>query len=137
MKTRVSTNVSAPPSKVWQALTDPEIVKQYLFGTQVVTDWKEGRPIRWKGVWQGKPYEDKGIVLKVVPEKLLETTYWSGNEGLPDEPEYYKTVTYELAPEGTGTRITLTQDNNRSAEERDHSTQNWKMVLDALKKVLE
>lgn len=134
---KVEVIINAPINKVWEALTDPKIIKQYLFGTEVVTDWKVGSPIIWKGVWQGKPYEDKGKILQITPEKILETTYWSGMSGLPNEPKYYKKVTYELTESNGYTKLILTQDNNSTREDKNHSEQNWKMVLDGLKKLLE
>ncbi len=136
-KARVTTLIHAPVSKVWQALTDPDLIQQYLFGTRANTDWQVGHPITWRGEWQGKTYEDKGTVLQVVPERLIETTYWSSMAGLPDTPENYKKVTYELQPVEGGTLLTLTQDNNTSIEDKTHSEQNWKMVLDGLKKLVE
>jgi hypothetical protein len=86
---------------------------------------------------QGKTYEDKGKALQIEPEKLLVSTFWSSFSGLPDVPENYKTVRYELSNEVDGTRLTITQDNNDSQEETDHSGQNWNMVLDGIKKLLE
>ena len=61
------TDISAAPDRVWSALVDPEQIKQYMFGSQVVTDWQPGSPIVWKGVYDGKPYEDKGEVLEIDP----------------------------------------------------------------------
>lgn len=129
--------INSPVSRVWDALTNPELIKQYLFGTQVTTDWKVGNPITYKGTWEGKTYEDKGKVLQVEPEKLLVSTFWSSLSGLPDVPESYNTVRYELSPESGGTRLTVTQDNNATPEEASHSEQNWKIVLDSMKKMLE
>ena len=129
--------INAPLSSVWDALTNPEIIKQYFFGTQVVTDWKVGSPIKWIGNWKGRTYEDKGEILRFEPEKVLETTYWSSMAGLPDKPENYKKVTYILATDGNETSITLTQDNNSSEEEKNHTQENWNMILQALKKLLE
>src|SRR5260370_13943859 len=91
---KVSRTISASPAKVWEALTKAELIKQYLFGTEAISDWKVGSPIIYKGVWQGKSYEDKGIILKLVPEKVFESTYWSSMAGIPDIPENYKKVTY-------------------------------------------
>jgi hypothetical protein len=31
--------IAAPPGRVWAALTDPEQIKEYMFGSEVVTDW--------------------------------------------------------------------------------------------------
>ena len=132
-----TTKINAPASKVWDALTNPGLIKQYLYGTEVTSDWKVGSPITYKGEWRGKNYEDKGEILQMEPDKLLVSTFWSSLAGLPDVPENYKTVRYELSPENGGTRITITQDINASQEEADHSAQNWTTVLDKLKELLE
>jgi uncharacterized protein YndB with AHSA1/START domain len=129
--------INATTAKVWDALVNPEIIKQYLFGTNAVSDWKAGSPIKYTGMWNGKNYEDKGTILHVVPEKLLETTYWSGISGLRDTPENYKKVRYELQRVTGGTRIEITQDNNATEEEKQHTEQNWKTVLNTMKDVLE
>jgi len=129
--------INAPASKVWDALTKPELIKQYLFGTEVTTDWQVGSPITYKGEWEGKTYEDKGKVLQIEKEKLLVSTFWSSLSALADIPENYKTVRYELSADNKGTRLTITQDNNNSQEEADHSGQNWKMVLEGIKKLVE
>jgi uncharacterized protein YndB with AHSA1/START domain len=130
--------IDAPKDRVWDALTDPEMVKQYMHGTKMSTDWKEGSPISWKGEWKGKPYEDKGTVLAVRPQKLLTYTHWSPMGGSEDKPENYHTVTYELSGEDGKTTLTLTQDNNPTQEEADKMAQdNWGPVLDALKETAE
>ncbi len=55
---RASTTVHAPASAVWRALTDPQMIKQYMFGTTVVSDWQEGDPIVWQGEWRGALVQD-------------------------------------------------------------------------------
>ena len=134
---QATTLVNAPASKVWDALTSPSLIKQYLYGTEVTSDWKVGSPITYRGEWEGKSYEDKGEILQIEPEKLLVSTFWSSLAGLPDVPENYKTVRYELSPEGSRTKLTITQDNNDTQEEANHSEQNWNTVLDKLKELLE
>jgi uncharacterized protein YndB with AHSA1/START domain len=132
-----STTIHAPASKVWDALTKPELIKQYLFGTDVISDWKVGSPITYKGEWQGKSFEDKGKITEFEPKKRLSSTHWSPLSGVPDSPENYHTVTYELSEKDGSTDVTIIQDNNANEEERTHSEQNWKTVLDGMKKLLE
>jgi len=134
---KAETTIDVPISKVWDALINPEIIKQYMFGSTVVSSWQEGSPIIWKGDWEGKPYEDKGEIIKIEPEKLLVITHFSPLSGDADVPENYHTLSYELTPEGSCTKLKLTQDNNASEEEKNHNDKNWKMVLDVLKKLLE
>lgn len=134
---RASVTINASPARVWAALTTPTLIKKYFFGSDIVTDWRVGHPILYRGEWQGRAYEDKGIILEFEPEKRLVTTHWSPLAGVPDTPDNYHTVAYELAPQGSATQVLLTQDNNASEEERSHSEQNWNMVLQGLKKLLE
>ncbi|PWU23495.1 ATPase [Candidatus Cerribacteria bacterium 'Amazon FNV 2010 28 9'] len=132
-----SLQIDAPPEKVWKALTNPALVKQWLFGTEMKTDWNVGSSITYSGVWDGKPYEDKGKVLAIIPNKLIETSYWSVAYGLPDEPQNYKKVVYSLEEKDGGTLLTITQDNNATEDDKEHSQQNWSTVLEALKKTVE
>ena len=132
-----TTTIDAPVSKVWQALVTPEMIKQYLFDTDVISDWNVGSPIIYRGEWEGKPFEDKGKILEIAPEKTLKSTHWSPLSGVPDTPENYHTVTYTLTEQGDSTEVTITQDNNASEEEKAHSEKNWQTVLDGMKKLLE
>lgn len=132
-----STTVRASANEVWKALITPAAIKQYMFGATVVSDWKEGGPIVWKGEWQGRPYEDKGAILEVKPGRRLSYSHFSPLAGLPDTPENYHTITVELTSEGAQTRVSLSQDNSATEQERQHSERNWEMLLAALKQFIE
>ena len=134
---KAETKVNAPVDKVWDALVNPEAIKQYMFGTNVASDWKEGSPIVWKGEWKGKAYEDKGVILKLQPERMLQYSHFSPLSGQPDKPENYHTVTIELSSDEAKTLVSLSQDNNPTEEARKHSEENWKTMLANLKKFLE
>ena len=129
--------IHSPASNVWDALTKPELIKQYLFASDVISDWKVGSPITYKGEWQGKPFEDKGEILKVEPEKILVSTHWSPLSGVPYTPENSHTVTYKLNGNGDSTEVTIIQDNNANEKEKAESEQNWRTVLEGMKKLLE
>jgi uncharacterized protein YndB with AHSA1/START domain len=126
----------APISKVWNGLTDPVIVKQYFFGTNLKSDWKVGSPITFSGEWEGKTYTDRGIILDIVPPRLLKYTYWSSMSGTEDKPENYNNITYELTENDGVTTLILTQDGVKSQEAMEHSENNWQSVFDGLKKIL-
>ncbi len=132
-----SVTIDAPVSKVWEAIVTPSIIKKYLFDTNVTSDWKEGSNIEYAGEYEGKSYHDKGVIKKLVPEKVFQSTYWSSMSGKEDKPENYNLVTYILSVEDGKTIVTLTQDNIATSEERTHSTNNWDMVLQKLKEVVE
>jgi len=134
---KASTTIDAPIERVWDALTNPELIKQFMFGTEAVSDWKVGKGIIWKGVWQGKHYEDKGTILKMEAPHLLQYSHFSPLSGAPDVPENYHTLTYMLTAKGDKTLVELSQDNNASDEEVQHSKGMWEQLLVSLKKVLE
>ena len=132
-----SITVNAPATKVWQALTDAAIVKQYFFGTNVRTDWKKGSPIFWEGEWEGKTYQDKGEIIDVDPGKFVKYSYWSSMSGTEDKPENYANVTYELAEKDGATVLTVTQDNVKNKEAKEHSEQNWQAIFGKMKEMVE
>ena len=130
--------IQAPMAQVWDALTNPDKVRKYLHGTNLVSDWKEGSPISWKGEWKGQSYEDKGAVLESDPPRHLKYTHWSPMGGSEDKPENYHTLTYELTEQGGDTVLTLVQDNNASQEDADKmAADNWGPVLQGLKQTAE
>jgi len=134
----VSTTIEANPERVWAALTEPHLIEQYFMGARAESDWKVGRTITWSGTWKGQPYEDKGEILEVEPQRLLKYTHWSPMGGSEDRPENYHTVTYELAGADGHTTLTLKQDNNPTEEEaRAMADNNWGPVLEGLKETAE
>ena len=134
---KAETTINAPAAKVWHALVTPADITLYMFGTTVTSDWREGSPITWKGEWKGKPYEDKGVIKTFTPERTLRYTHFSPLSGQPDKPENYHTVTIEITPANTATKVTLSQDGNATDEEKKHSEGNWSQVLAGLKKFVE
>jgi len=129
--------INAPVEKVWDSLVNPDLIRKYMFGSKVVSDWNEGSPITWKGKWQGRSYEDKGTIIRKIPLKTLELTHFSPLNGVPDEPGNYHTLVFNLSSTGPGTNLHLTQDNNLDENSRNQSQENWETMLQNLKKLLE
>lgn len=129
--------IKASLAKVWHALTDPETIKKYLFGTNTITDWKVGSPIYFRGEWEGKSYEDKGIILEIMPEKILKYSYWSSMSGTEDKPENYQVVSYLVKSNDGQTELTIVQEGSKSEEAKNHTQQNWKAIMDSLKTIVE
>ena len=139
---RVTTTIDAPPSEVWAALTDKGKMKVFFFGSDIDTNWQVGSPIRFRGDCKGTKYEDKGVIKAFEPGKRLTFTHWSPLTKVPDTPEHYHTVTFELSPKGKQTEVALTQENEndselRTQQAREELKKNWSMLLAGLKKVVE
>ncbi len=133
---KASTIFHAPIEKVWDALTNPTLVKQYFFGTELVADWKVGGTIYFRGVWEGKPYEDKGIIQTYEENKTLSYLYRSSWDTLPDILENYLLVTYTLAKTENGTELTIAQQ-SATAEKAKDSEGNWYGMMEGMRKIIE
>lgn len=138
LKLTEAISINATAVEIWSALTNKELIKEYFWGTETNTDWKEGSQISFTGMWEGKTYEDKGTVLKVEKEKLLQHDYWSsfwGNDVGPDERSI---ITYEITGNGNAeTTLTVKQEGFKDASSRDHSIGNWQGILKNIKNLLE
>ena len=134
---KAQTTIDTSVDKVWKALTDPKMIKEYMFGTTVTSDWEEGSEITWKGEMNGKKYEDKGKILEFAPEKKLKYSHFSPLSGQPDKPENYHDVTITLKEGKDKTDVTLTQNRNGSEKEKKEAEKNWDAMLGSLKKLLE
>jgi uncharacterized protein YndB with AHSA1/START domain len=130
-------SIAASPERVWTALTTPELIKQFMFGADVHTDWKVGSPLTYTGEYQGKKYEEKGTIKKIEPGKVLAATHFSSMSGKPDVPENYALVTWELEPNQDETVLSVDQDNIDSEKGVEQSKQNWTGVLASIKKIVE
>jgi len=127
------TEIDAPAPDVWRALTDPDHIEQYMFGSKVETDWQVGSPITWSGEWEGKAYQDRGEVLQYDEPTALSMTHFSPLTGQEDAPENYHRLVYELTEHDGHTHLSLSQDGNGSAEEAEHSRGMWQQMLASLK----
>ncbi len=132
-----SIQINGSSSEVWDALTNPEKIKIYLFGTETITDWKAGSAIVFQGEYQGTQYKDKGNVLENEPNRLLKYNYWSGFSGLEDIPENYAIVLYEIATSGRQLTLTWTQTGFASEQGMQHTDQALPGMLEQIKAMIE
>jgi uncharacterized protein YndB with AHSA1/START domain len=135
--TTTAVEIHAPIEEVWAAITTPERIKEWFFGVDTRSDWTEGSELVHTGEWQGRPYEDRGTILRIDPPRLLVHTHWSAMSGRPDRPEHYEEVTWTLSAEDGSTRLTVAETNLPSEQARDMSEQSWRTALDTLKELLE
>jgi uncharacterized protein YndB with AHSA1/START domain len=139
---RVIKTIAASTGEIWKALTTRDTLKAFFFGAEVETDWQVGHAIRFKGTFKGKSYEDKGEIQRVEPRRHLSFSHWSPLAGVPDAPEHYHLVSFDLEPRGEATQVTLTQANleggikESDIEHRAEYEKNWGAVLDGLDRVV-
>jgi len=136
---RVSLTINAPRAKVWDALVDPEKIKQYILASDVVSAWREGSSIVWKSEFHGKPFEIKGTILRLEPQRLLEfdqsRPVFRATQVV--RPSDYHRVTIELSDEGAQTHLSLIEQGNASERELAHAQGGWQLALGNMKALLE
>ncbi|MCP2028547.1 uncharacterized protein YndB with AHSA1/START domain [Flavobacterium sp. HSC-32F16] len=137
LRIQKSISINASTAKVWHALTNPELIKIYFFGTECLSEWKKGSAILYKGIYEGIPYEDKGNVIDIETEKFILYNYWSSFSGTEDIPANYSEIKYELSADENGTIFTIVQGGFKTQEAHDHSDKNWGYVMEGLKDMLE
>jgi len=143
VKNEITINSTA--SKVWNALTNPEETKKYMFGCETVSDWKIGSPLLWKGSYEGQEMVFvKGIILDIDSEKFLAYTVIDpNNKTLEDIPENYLTVTCSLSEENNQTILTVTQGDYAKVGDGENRYKHtiegggWQPILDAIKTLVE
>lgn len=130
--------INSSAKDVWDALVNPEKIKQYLFGTQTTSDWKVGSTILFEGEMGGQQYKDKGNVLEVKENELIKYNYWSGFSGLADIPENYCTVIYKIEKNNTNSvTFTWEQIGFSSEENKCHTENGLGNMLEQIKEIIE
>jgi uncharacterized protein YndB with AHSA1/START domain len=116
MKTTDSTvKILAPASKVWRALTVPELVKQWQYGAELLTTWEPGSPIIFRNEWNGQVFEQKGTVLEFMPVRRVKYSLFFPRPDLQDVPEHYFFMIYELSESEGITSLLVRQEDPRPA----------------------
>ena len=145
MKTAITDNpivnksirIKGTPAQVWDALTNPAKTREYFFNCEVISDWKVGRAITFKGLAMSKKIELRGEILAIEPERLLKYTLKNSEDKNSDT---VSTVTDRLEYVNGETVVSITDDVGAGdgAEERyEKSVQGWDNILSGLKAIVE
>lgn len=138
--------LNAPMAAVWDALTNPEQTKHYMYGCEAISDWKPESPLIWR-------YRDEagneqiaveGHIVAIEPERYLAYTAVDPNITIDDSSEQPITITYTLATENERTVLTVTQgdyakvaDGERRYQEADNNGEGWNPILQQIKALVE
>jgi uncharacterized protein YndB with AHSA1/START domain len=114
VKTSNSTiKIHAPAKKVWLALTSPDLVKQWQYGSDLLTTWEVGAPIVFRNEWNGQVFEQKGTVLEFAPVSRAKYSLFVPRPDLQDIPEHHFFMTYELSESDGITSLLVRQEDPR------------------------
>lgn len=135
-----SISINATKEKVWNALTNPEITKQYLYGCEVQSNWIEGNDVIWKGAADGMVYVT-GKVVTYKPYNTLALTTFNPHGSDEDIPENHLLGTHTLEEENGVTTLSIKQGDfttvANGAQRYEEAKGAWEMTFQALKTLLE
>lgn len=133
--------IDAPPFKVWNAVTSPELMKKWMADSEtelnIRTDWTVGSPIIIYGKLHRIKFENKGRVLLFEPGKILRYSHLSSLSRLPDQVKNYSIIEFRLEPIENQTSLTLTLSNFPTEAILKHLVFYWNVTLEILKKMIE
>ena len=125
--------IKTTPERLWEAITDPELRRQYTFGVGVESDWTNGS--RYEAVHPAGGPISAGENLEVDPPRRLVQSFnalWSDDV----KSEGTSRVTWEIEPVGDSCRLVVTHDQLREGA-NDELYGGWPMILSGLKTLLE
>jgi uncharacterized protein YndB with AHSA1/START domain len=125
------TYIASTPARVWKALTDGELTRQYWKHTNE-TDWKPGS--RWKHVADDGTVKLVGKVVEVVPNKRLVLTW--GDVADAADTSRHSRVAIDVETVGQMVRLTVTHD-ELYPDMAQKIAAGWPRVLSSLKSLLE
>ena len=129
------TYIRTTPEKIFQALTEREITRQY-WGLENVSDWKPGSPWSHQGTDGAKSVRILGEVLESVPRRRLVIS-WAFPADAANKAKHSR-VAFDIEPVADMVRLTVTHDELEPGSEMDKGIrEGWPRVLSSLKSFLE
>lgn len=126
--------IRTTPQRLWDALTDPQFIRQYWFDATVECAWKKGAP--WKMSRHGN-LTDTGEILEIDPPRRV-VIRWL-NEWMPElKAEGYSRCTIELEPVDNAVKLTITHEIDRPESKFITAVSGgWPRIVSNLKSLLE
>ena len=132
--------INASSSHVWQFLTNPDLMKQWMgdpeMKIEILTDWKVGNAFMIRG-FHHEQFENKGTILQFEPEKIFQYEYLSSLSNLADTPKNHTIVTFTLVPKEGKTELTVEVANFPTEVIYKHLEFYWNGTVQILQSIIE
>ncbi len=129
------TYIRATPEKLWQALTEPELTRQYWCETWQDSAWKAGASWGIK-VPDGR-VADVGEILEIDPPRRLVVS-WRHELSAELRAEGFSRATFELEQQGESVKLTVIHEMDKAGSKLIEAiSQGWPAILASLKSLLE
>lgn len=129
------TYIRTTPEKLWEALTDSQLVRKYWFEATIECGWKRGSP--WKMLFPDGRIADMGEILEIDPPRSV-VIRWQNEWKLEFKAEGPTRCTIELQPVDHAVRLTITHEIDRPESELIKAlSAAWPITISNLKSLLE
>lgn len=129
--------INASIEKVWAAVTKPELVKLWQYGSDLLTTWQPGSDIKFSTRWEDKVFEQWGKVLEYKSNQSVSYSLFAPRPGIEDKPENYFIMSYVLSAENGQTKLEIIQEDNRPNAVQEAPQGEENPVLQMLKNIAE
>ena len=130
------TYINTTQQKLWKALTEPEFMKQYWFGTYCESKWTAGSSWKMKQPPDGG-ISDSGEIVEAVPPKRL-VIRWVHEKRPELKAEGESLCTIELEPTGGAIKLSITHTIERDPSKFIEAVSSgWPKIISNLKSLLE
>ena len=129
--------IAASPERLWAALTDGGITRQYWAGRQVESSWEVGSHVLYRRL-DGELDPIRGLVVEVdPPRRLVQDWAFHVAKGQPVTPA--TRLAFDIAPAGPdNVKLTLTHAPFETGSVVDESlVSGWPAILSSLKSFME
>jgi uncharacterized protein YndB with AHSA1/START domain len=129
------TYIRTTPEKLWSALTDTELMKQYWFGNHCESQWTAGSS--WKLISGDGVIMDAGEILESEPPRRL-VIRWQHQKKPELKAEGESRCTMELEPSGTAVKLSIIHTIEREPSKLIEAVSGgWPKIISNLKSLLE
>lgn len=130
--------INTTPQKLWRALLDPGLIRQYWMGRTNTSTWKQGAPLESRSPegeleWHGRVIENK-------PPHRLVYTFQGVGRNQPETRVTFDVATLAKDPvhRGQGLRLTVTHQGYAPGSRMYRGISGgWPAVLSGLKSLVE
>jgi uncharacterized protein YndB with AHSA1/START domain len=127
--------IRTTPEKLWSALTNEEMIRQYWFGMTCECQFETGSS--WKLVSGDGELFDSGEIVEAAPPLRL-VIRWQHQKTPALKAEGMSTCTMDLEPEGTAVKLTITHTIEQEPSKFIEAVSGgWPKVISNLKSLLE
>jgi uncharacterized protein YndB with AHSA1/START domain len=129
------TYIAAPADKVFEAITRPELARQY-WDHENVSEWQPGSSWQHIRANEARRVDIVGKVLESVPPRRLVISWVGPSQA--DQPDKYSRVSFDIEPYEEMVKLTVTHDDLEPGSGMDSGIRRgWPVVLSSMKSFLE